>query len=192
MEAAATEATSASPDTTASQSQPQSIFMLPSTNTILGRTGSALTARASAHSEARRMLSRSMRSTVPKATATSAVAQIFAHSFSRSSRVELFEVVEPARDARGIEHHRRRHHRAGERSPARLVAAGHRPDAAHKPAPLAPKGRTQHRLFQRQAGGGFRDARHGSMSARRVCPSQSRRAPCGWKRIIRPAYCCGV
>ncbi len=85
IEAAAIDVTSASPDTTASQSQPQSIFMLPSTKTSLGRTGSALTARASAHSEARRILSRSMRSIEPKATATCAVAQIFAYSSSRSS-----------------------------------------------------------------------------------------------------------
>ena len=76
IEAAATDSSSASPETTASQSQPQSIFMLPSTNTSLGATGSALTARASAHSDARKMLSRSMRSTVPKATATCAEAQI--------------------------------------------------------------------------------------------------------------------
>ena len=77
MEAAATEDTSASPDTTAWHSQPQSILMLPSTKTSCGATGSALTARASAQSEARRILSRSMRATEPKATATCAVAQIF-------------------------------------------------------------------------------------------------------------------
>ena len=50
----------------------------PSTKTNRGRTGSAATARASAHSEARRMLSRSMRAGGAKATATSALAQIFA------------------------------------------------------------------------------------------------------------------
>ena len=77
IEAAAIEATSASPDTTASQSQPQSILMLPSTKPAAARTGSALTARASAQSEARRILSRSMRSIEPKATATCALAQIF-------------------------------------------------------------------------------------------------------------------
>ena len=77
IEAAAIEATSASPETTAVHSQPQSILMLPSTNTSCGRTGSALTARASAHSEARRILSRSMRAVEPKATATCALAMIF-------------------------------------------------------------------------------------------------------------------
>ena len=77
IEAAATEATSASPETTASQSQPQSILLLPSTKTIRGLTGSAFTARASAHSEARKILSRSTRATEPKATATCALAQIF-------------------------------------------------------------------------------------------------------------------
>jgi hypothetical protein len=49
----------------------------PSTNTSFGRTGSALTAQASAHNDARRMLSRSMRDGGAKATATSALAQIF-------------------------------------------------------------------------------------------------------------------
>ena len=78
IEAAAIDVTSASPEITASQSQPQSMRSRPSTNTSFGRTGSALTARASAHSEARRMLSRSIRSVEPKATATSAVAQILA------------------------------------------------------------------------------------------------------------------
>jgi hypothetical protein len=48
----------------------------PSTKTRPGLRGSAATARASAHSEAWRMLSRSMRAVDPNAMATSAVAQI--------------------------------------------------------------------------------------------------------------------
>ncbi len=43
----------------------------------------AFTARASAHSEARSILSRSIRAMEPKAIETCAVAQIFAYSFSR-------------------------------------------------------------------------------------------------------------
>ena len=46
----------------------------PSTSTWAGRRGSALTAAASAHSEALRMSSRSMRSGGASATPTSAVA----------------------------------------------------------------------------------------------------------------------
>ena len=57
----------------------------PSTNTSRGRVGSAATARASAHSDARRMLSRSMREGGANATATSALPQILAYSFSRVS-----------------------------------------------------------------------------------------------------------
>ncbi len=53
-----------------------SILSRPSTNTCSGRSGSACTALASAHSEARRMLSRSMRATEATVTATCAVAQI--------------------------------------------------------------------------------------------------------------------
>ena len=50
---------------------------MPSTNTSFGATGSAFTARASAQSEAPRMLSISMRAGGAIATATCAVAQIF-------------------------------------------------------------------------------------------------------------------
>ena len=57
--------------------------------------------------------------------------------------VELLGVVQAARDALGIEHHRRRHHRTGERPPARLVAAGDRPDALVERAPLAPETRAE-------------------------------------------------
>ena len=46
IDAAATDSSNASPATTASQSQPQSIFILPSTKTSLGRTGSDRTSIA--------------------------------------------------------------------------------------------------------------------------------------------------
>jgi len=49
-----------------------------STGISFGLTGSATTARASAHTDARRMLSRSMRSVEPNAIATCALAQILA------------------------------------------------------------------------------------------------------------------
>ena len=68
----------ASPLITASQSQQVSMRSRPSTKTSCGFTGSAATARASAHSDARRMLSRSMRAGGAMATATSALAQILA------------------------------------------------------------------------------------------------------------------
>ena len=49
----------------------------------------------------------------------------------------------------------------GQRPPARLVAARHRPDAVVERAPLAPEGRAQDRLVERQACGrlGFGFAR---------------------------------
>ena len=50
----------------------------------------------------------------------------------------------------GIEHHRGGHHRTGERSPARLVAAGDRKDARVERTALAPEGRAQDRLIERQ------------------------------------------
>src|SRR6516162_9301961 len=52
------------------QSQPASMRSRPSTKTSAGLTGSATTARANAHSEARRILSRSMRAGGASATAT--------------------------------------------------------------------------------------------------------------------------
>ena len=44
----------------------------------------------------------------------------------------------------GIENHGGRHHRTGERPPARLVAAGDRKDALRERAPFAPEARAQH------------------------------------------------
>ena len=66
-------------------------------------------------------------------------------------RAELLGIVEAARDVARIEDDRRRHHRAGERSPTRLVAAGDREDAFVERAPLAPESRAQHGLIERQA-----------------------------------------
>ncbi len=85
----------ASPLITASQSQPASMRSRPSTNTSCGLTGRHATARASAHSDARRMLSRSMRHGGAKATATCALAQIFACSFSRVCGSSFLESSSP-------------------------------------------------------------------------------------------------
>ena len=128
----------------------------PSTSTSFGFTGSAATARASAHSEARRILSRSMRQGGAKATATSAVAQILMCSFSRVCGIELLEIVEAARNASGVENDRRSNHRAGERPPARFVASGDRPHAALERGALAAKGRTDVIFCQRQSRRGTR------------------------------------
>ncbi len=95
MEAAAIEAMMASPLITALQSQPASMRSRPSTNTSWGLTGRPATARASAHSDARRMLSRSMRHGGAKATATWALAQILACSFSRVCGSSFLESSSP-------------------------------------------------------------------------------------------------
>src|SRR5437879_13722926 len=95
MDAAAIESTSASPLITATQSQPTSMRSTPSTNTSCGATGSALTARASAHSDAPRILSVSMREGGAMATATSAVRQIFSYSSLRRSAVSFLESLRP-------------------------------------------------------------------------------------------------
>src|SRR6516164_6452069 len=95
MEAAAIEAMMASPLITALQSQPVSMRSRPSTNTSWGLTGSPATARASAQSDARRMLSRSMRHGGANATATWALAQILACSFSRVCGSSFLESSSP-------------------------------------------------------------------------------------------------
>ena len=95
MEAAAIELTKPSPPITASHSQGSAIRSRPSTNTCFGASGSACTARASAHSEARKILSRSIRAGEAKATAKDAVAQIFSNRSSRSSGVSRLESSMP-------------------------------------------------------------------------------------------------
>src|SRR6478735_8781282 len=133
----------ASPLITASQSHDASIRSRPSTNTSLGLTGRAATARASAHSDARRMLSRSMRE-------GGAGANPGIELLSRL-RIQLFRVIEAARHALGIENDRRRDNRTGKRPPACLVATRNRPDAAFECRPLATKGRAHVLLAERQA-----------------------------------------
>ena len=64
--------------------------------------------------------------------------------------IKLLGIINAARNARGIENDGRCNDRAGERSPARLVASGDRPDAALERRPLAPEGRAQHLLRKRQ------------------------------------------
>ncbi len=95
MEAAAIDITMPSPPITASQSQATSIRSRPSTNTCFGVSGSACTARVSAHSEARRILSRSIRAGEAKATANDAVAQISSNSSSRRSALSRLESSMP-------------------------------------------------------------------------------------------------
>ena len=67
----------------------------PSTKTSIGLTGSAATARAKAHSDARRILSRSMRQGGAHATETWALAQILACSFSRVCGSSFLESSSP-------------------------------------------------------------------------------------------------
>ena len=99
--------------------------------------------------------------------------------------IELLGIVQAARDSLGIEHHRGRHHRSGERPPARLVAAGDRPDALVERAALAPEARAQHQLSERQAprllrgglGGFARLVGHGEImgpQARRLSTAQQK------------------
>ena len=152
IEAAAIDSTSASPDTTAWQSQPHIDLHVAVDEDELRRAPAAPSPRAPAPTARRARCCRgrcARPSRMPPPLAR--VAQIFSYSFSRSARVELLGIVEPARDALGIEDDRRRHHRAGERPPARLVAAGDRKDALGERAPLAPEARAQDRLVERQA-----------------------------------------
>src|ERR1700736_5727070 len=95
IDAAATETTSPSPPITASQPQGTSSRSRPSTNTCFGISGSAWTAHASAHSDARRILSRSIRAGEAKATANDAVEQISSNSSSRRSGVSRLESSMP-------------------------------------------------------------------------------------------------
>src|SRR5436189_3149828 len=80
-------------------------------------------------------------------------------------RIELLRIVEPTRHALGVEDHRGGHHRTGKRSPPRLVATRHRPDAALERRALAAEGRTDVLLAERQANGadGGCGATHGAM-----------------------------
>jgi hypothetical protein len=74
--------------------------------------------------------------------------ELFAHR-----RAELLGIVETAGDALGIEYDGRGHHRAGQRPAPGFVAARDRPDAALQGGPLAPEGRTDIVLPERETGG---------------------------------------
>src|ERR1700722_1794346 len=165
IEAAAIESTKPSPPITASQSQAVSSRSRPSTNTCLGISGSACTARLSAHSDARRILSRSIREGGAKATANDAVAQISSNSSSRRSAVSRLEssiplgirfgssttaaaTTGPASGPRPASSQPATGQtprllsappRPGQRAAPGLVTAGDRPDAALDQRPLAPK-----------------------------------------------------
>src|SRR5436190_2799963 len=122
MDAAAMEAIMASPPITAWHSQRMSMRSRPSTKTSFGFSGNAATARAKAHNDARRILSRSMRHGGAHATETCALAQIFACSFSRVAGSSFLESSSP----RGI--------RLGSRITAAATtgpASGPRPASSH-------------------------------------------------------------
>src|SRR5262249_62078683 len=70
---------------------------------------------------------------------------------SPALRREALGVVGPARNIVGIEDPRRRHHRTGQRSPARLVAAGNRPHPALERRALAAEGGADVLVAERQA-----------------------------------------
>ena len=95
IDAAAIETISPSPPITASQSHGVSSRSRPSTNTCCGISGKPCTARLSAHSDACRILSRSIRAVDPNATANEDVAQIFSNSSSRRSGVSRLESSMP-------------------------------------------------------------------------------------------------
>ena len=145
IDAAAIDITRPSPPITASQSQDVSSLSRPSTNTCFGISGSACTARASAHSEARKILSRSIREGEAKATANDAVAQISSNSFSRCSAVSRLKSSMPFGNPLRIEHHGRGDHRPRQRPAPGLVAARDRPHAALDQRALAAKARRRHR-----------------------------------------------
>ncbi len=88
------------------------------------------TARFSAQSEARRILSRSIARGRRRRPRPGAVAQILSNSLFALLRRRALGIVDAARDAVGVEDHGRSHHRAGEWPAAGFVAAGDRPDAA--------------------------------------------------------------
>ena len=88
-------------------------------------------ARRIASRLALRMSVRSMVSAEHEANETaSAFFRMIANSASRSSCGQPLGIVEPLGDALGVEDHRGRHDRPGQRPAAGLVEPGHRPDAA--------------------------------------------------------------
>ena len=67
-------------------------------------------------------------------------------------RRQLLGIVEPARDALGVEHDGGGDHRAGQRPAPRLVAAGNRPQPAVERGAFAPECRAHVAVVKRQAG----------------------------------------
>ena len=172
IEAAAIDITMPSPPITASQSQGASIRSRPSTNTCCGISGSACTARASAHSEARRILSRSIRAGEAKATANDDGRADLLEQFLAALGRQPLGIVDAFRDPLGIEHDGGRHHRTRQRTAPGLVAAGHRPDAALDQRALAAKARRRDRDHAlRQLGLSCRLCRRSSW---RTCPESCR------------------
>src|SRR5262249_45504514 len=88
--------------------------------------------------------------------------------------IQPFRVVEAARHALGVENDGGGHDRAGERAPARLVAAGDRPDTALQRRPLASEGRSNGLLAERQGEDSAPSgvcAAHGAMVRTMACKS---------------------
>ena len=151
IEAAAIEAMMASPLITASQSQQASMRSRPSTNTSFGlHRQRRHRARQRPQRGAQDVVAVDARGRREGDRDLGGGANPGVELLARL-RIELLRIVEPARHALGIEDHRGGHHRTGERSPARLVAARHRPDAALERRALAAEGRTDVLLAERQA-----------------------------------------
>ena len=145
IEAAAIDSTRPSPPITASQSQAISSLSRPSTKTCFGTSGSACTARFSAHSEARKDIvaidpRRRREGDRERRGGADFLEQLLA-AFGR----QPLGIVHALRNPLGIEHHGGGHHRARQRTAAGLVAARHRPDAALDQRALAPKARRRDR-----------------------------------------------
>src|SRR5262249_40523375 len=66
-------------------------------------------------------------------------------------RIELLGVIEPARNALGIENHGRSNYRPGERPAPCFIAPGDRPHATFERGALAPERRPNLLLCERQA-----------------------------------------
>ncbi len=142
----------ASPEITAWQSQPASMRSRPSTNTSRGlHRQRRHRARQRPQRGAQDVVAVDARRRREGHRHLGAGADLCVELLALLA-VELLGIVEPARNAVGIEDHGGGDHRTGQRPPARLVAARDRPDAALQRRALAAEGRADGLLAQRQAG----------------------------------------
>ena len=136
---------------TASQSQPTAMRSRPSTNTRRGFTGQRLDgARQRPQRGPQDVVAVDARGRAEGDRDLGAGADFQIELFAILEG-ELLGIVEPLRDAVGIEDHGGGHHRPGERAAPGLVAAGDRHHAPPHGGALAPKGRADDRLIERQA-----------------------------------------